>query len=131
VGSYANKLVECRQAIPHRAPRLLVLRVLANVASWIPHGCRTTWSAYTLHTIQDFVIPTSRSRVAALLLCAHKRAHMKHTTAHTYIRQRGTCVPNIYMGILCLNGKNKQIHITTRPSYVAMYIHIPHESCHT
>jgi len=61
----------------------------------------------------------------------HKRAHMKRTTAHTYIRQRGTCVPNTYMGILCLSGKNKQVHITTRPSYVAMYIHIAHESCHT
>jgi len=68
-----NKIVKCRQPIPPLPPHLFVLvilRVLANVAPWIPHGCRTAWSAYTIHTIQDCVIPTSRSLVAALLLRA-------------------------------------------------------------
>jgi len=79
----------------------------------------------------------------------HKRWHLKHTTAHTYIKQRGTCVPNTDMGILCLSAKNKEtknketkneetknketknketknkeIHVATMPWHL-------NESCHT
>ena len=68
-----NKIAECRQPIPPPRPHLFVLvilGVLANVALWIPHGCHTTWPAYTIHAIQDCVVPTSRSLVVALLLQA-------------------------------------------------------------